>query len=834
MSRSGKQYQLLPGRKLFLLAVGLLFSCSAFGQDDCSAAMNVTLTGGGYGTGLVTSSVITITPATVQPGESFSPTNSAAGQTEKTIWYKFNLPTSRSITIRLDQNTASIASGDVGFAVYKTSSCVPVNADLSTRLSPVTVFGTTTSNCLEPGDYLVQVAARSSANGSVYIQIQTGMPTSSPFDHTSEAYDFGTLSPRVTTVDYRVECQSTDNASEVCNSLPNYSQFTKSTWHVFTTPNYFDYVSLFLANQFLPAGQTYGINIYKGDVRSSAISLVGECGSLTSNTYRSAQKTFTCSDFESNTTYSIQLFYHQNFTDNVELSLITAGIVPTGVAQPLLSTLLGNNDIVLTPTTLGSSANPQDYLGCNSRHSVTSCSSALPSVGINYKGRNFNLSSFFRLTLSAAAAVTLDATPACGPPLLVRLYRQGLTNNCSDLAGSSLVSESIGTASLPSCLPSGVYVVQVSGTDSAIANTFSYGSLSTGSAVPCLLSNFGSSFSLNVSATTPVPTIQHIDSTLCSGSIYTLSNGTVINTDGIYKDTLRSSYGCDSLLKVLNLSFKTKIVERLSASLCSGQTYILPWGKVVSTPGTYTDTVKYITGCDSLVRIVNLQPLSPPTLVIDAFICKGDSLRLPWGPFVTKEGAYRDTLRNVAGCDSFITMVGVAIRAGPVVTVSRSNDINCTLGSARLTATGGGTYSWWPATGLDRADVFNPVAAPSVTTTYHVQVRSFAGCTAEDSMEVPVSRVPSDNSFLVPNAFTPNGDGVNDCFGVHNWGAVSELHFSIYDRWGNQVFYTETPSECWDGNSKGSSLPSGTYVYTISAKSACGDVTRKGTVTLIR
>jgi gliding motility-associated-like protein len=796
--------------------------------------MNVTLTGGGYGTGLVTSSVITITPATVQPGESFSPTNSAAGQTEKTIWYKFNLPTSRSVTIRLDQNTASIASGDVGFAVYKTSSCVPGNADLSTRLSPVTVFGTTTSNCLEPGDYLVQVAAKSSANGSVYIQIETGVPATSPFDFTNQAYDFGSLATGLASVNYRVECQSMDNASEVCNSLPNSTQYTRTTWHVFTTPTYFDHISLLLANQSLPPGQTYGFNIYKGDVRSSTGTLVSGCNTFTSNAYKSARQTFTCSDLDPNTTYSIQIFYHQNFTDNVQLSLVSAGTVPTALPQPLLSSLIGNNTIALTPTAAGNFANPQDYFGCNSRHVVTACSPSLPSTGINYKGRNFDLSTFFSLDLSSAATVSLGATPTCGPPLLIRLFRQGLTNNCSDLDEANLVAEGIGSATLPSCVAAGQYVVQVSGTDSAVDNSFAYGTLNSGSAAPCLVSNLGSSFSLNVSATILRSKNETIDSTLCSGQAFTLANGTTVSISNTYRDTLRSVNGCDSVARILNLTFKDKTVKSSSASFCSGQSYTLPWGKVVNQPGSYADTLKYSTGCDSLVREVYLQPLSPLKVISDAAICDGDSLRLPWGPVITKGDSYSDTLRTVAGCDSIIRIVGVAIRAKPTITLSKSNDVNCTVGSARLTASGGNRYSWSPFTGLDRADVSDPLAAPAATTTYHVLATSAGGCTAEDSIQVLVSMVPSDNSLLMPNAFTPNGDGANDCFGVRHWGAVSELQFSIYDRWGKMVFYTEDPSQCWDGNSRGTQLPSGTYVYTITAKTACGDVVRKGTVMMIR
>ncbi|WP_153800556.1 gliding motility-associated C-terminal domain-containing protein [Foetidibacter luteolus] len=86
----------------------------------------------------------------------------------------------------------------------------------------------------------------------------------------------------------------------------------------------------------------------------------------------------------------------------------------------------------------------------------------------------------------------------------------------------------------------------------------------------------------------------------------------------------------------------------------------------------------------------------------------------------------------------------------------------------------------------------------------------------------------------MPSAFTPNADMRNDCFGVKNWGLVLNLDFSVYNRWGERIFYTQNPSACWDGNYKGIKQPPGTYVYQIRAKTLCGDVYRKGTVVLIR
>ncbi|MGZ3975081.1 MAG: hypothetical protein ACXVMI_12505, partial [Flavisolibacter sp.] len=361
----------------------------------------------------------------------------------------------------------------------------------------------------------------------------------SAFDLTSQAYDFGILATGVKSTRYRVECQTVDGPSETCSSLSNSMEYTKSTWQIFTTPNYFDHVSMIIANQNVPAGHTYGFNIYKGDVRASPGTLVSGCHSMTSNAYRSAQYSFSCSDLDPNTTYSIQIFYHQSFTDSVELTLVTAGIVPTALPQPVLSSLIGNNAMTVTPTTPGVSFNPQDYFGCNSRHSITACGAALPSGGILFKGRNFDLSTFFSVDLTSAATVNLSATPSCGPSLLIRVFRQALTNNCTDLDPANIVGEGIGTAGLPYCLPAGKYVVQVSGTDSVVDNSFLYGTLTAGN-TPCLLSNLGSFFSLNLAAATPVPKMERVDSTLCSGQAFTLANGTIVSISNTYSDTLRS------------------------------------------------------------------------------------------------------------------------------------------------------------------------------------------------------------------------------------------------------------------------------------------------------
>ncbi len=60
------------------------------------------------------------------------------------------------------------------------------------------------------------------------------------------------------------------------------------------------------------------------------------------------------------------------------------------------------------------------------------------------------------------------------------------------------------------------------------------------------------------------------------------------------------------------------------------------------------------------------------------------------------------------------------------------------------------------------------------------------------------------------------------------------FRFSIYNRWGQRLFYSTNPAACWDGNFRGKKQIPGTYVYLINATGICGPVQRKGTVILIR
>jgi gliding motility-associated-like protein len=108
------------------------------------------------------------------------------------------------------------------------------------------------------------------------------------------------------------------------------------------------------------------------------------------------------------------------------------------------------------------------------------------------------------------------------------------------------------------------------------------------------------------------------------------------------------------------------------------------------------------------------------------------------------------------------------------------------------------------------------------------------GCQTIDSVLVNVSKAGGNVGFPVANAFTPNGDGVNDCWGIKYWGYVGEFELVIYNRWGTRVFYTRNPQDCWDGTLNGKPQPAGTYVYMVRAFALCGEAVKEGNVELIR
>ena len=240
----------------------------------------------------------------------------------------------------------------------------------------------------------------------------------------------------------------------------------------------------------------------------------------------------------------------------------------------------------------------------------------------------------------------------------------------------------------------------------------------------------------------------------------------------------------------------------------------------------------------------------------DTEICAGDSVTLVsqnsgyahnWSPATSLSGGsltspyaypsttttYLLTVSDPACSYDSTFQVTVQVNPLPDIQARKLNEITCAQPGAQLQVTGGLTYLWSPATGLNNANSANPIATITTPLQYTVSGTDAKGCSNVDTLTVNVFFGGALTAFM-PNAFTPNGDGLNDCFGIRHWGPVTELDFSIYNRWGQLIFHTTDARDCWDGTLKGKAQATGVFAYVIKAKTSCGGVQRNGLVTLIR
>lgn len=139
------------------------------------------------------------------------------------------------------------------------------------------------------------------------------------------------------------------------------------------------------------------------------------------------------------------------------------------------------------------------------------------------------------------------------------------------------------------------------------------------------------------------------------------------------------------------------------------------------------------------------------------------------------------------------------------------------------------TYFWTPAYYLDDPNSLNPIASPTEDIEYLLTVMSGDGCNkiAQDTVSVRVLK-----KLVVPNAFTPNGDLVNDNWRIAALNTYPEANITVFNRYGNAVYKSVGYDREWDGTFNGHTLPVGVYYYIIDLKT--GRPVLKGSVSIIR
>lgn len=150
--------------------------------------------------------------------------------------------------------------------------------------------------------------------------------------------------------------------------------------------------------------------------------------------------------------------------------------------------------------------------------------------------------------------------------------------------------------------------------------------------------------------------------------------------------------------------------------------------------------------------------------------------------------------------------------------------------STSLDGTAAGTdvaYLWTPDINISGSSTLSPIVNPDTNQIYILNVYSNKGCkTATDSVLVKVYQ-----QLYIPNAFTPNGDGLNDTWDIETLKAYPGAEVKVYNRYGQTIFDNNGKSISWDGTFKGEPQQSGAYVYLIDLKN--GTPVIKGVVYII-
>ncbi|MFN0274545.1 MAG: PKD domain-containing protein [Chitinophagales bacterium] len=274
------------------------------------------------------------------------------------------------------------------------------------------------------------------------------------------------------------------------------------------------------------------------------------------------------------------------------------------------------------------------------------------------------------------------------------------------------------------------------------------------------------------------------------------------------------------------------------------------------TTGVYSITLTTTTNVlcvDSFTHYVHIDSPLVAELTSDTTMCELDSIQLfarsgityTWSPDISISDIHaydpfvypsETTTYSVIVCDHCSCDTGyvtIEVLPAPDINAIPRDTTVFKHEPVQLFAEGAEKFSWVPAAYLTDAQSPEPVSTPPNDITYFVYAVGFNGCDNTDTVHI---NTISDcwRNYKMPNAFSPNQDGLNDVFRIVTTGDENVPGFYIFDRWGEIVFQTSDLSEPWDGTSQGKNQENGVYFYILTAECEGVFETLYGTVTLLR
>lgn len=195
---------------------------------------------------------------------------------------------------------------------------------------------------------------------------------------------------------------------------------------------------------------------------------------------------------------------------------------------------------------------------------------------------------------------------------------------------------------------------------------------------------------------------------------------------------------------------------------------------------------------------------------------------------------YIVTVRDNLGCPKPVKDSVWVLVSPPVVANAGPADTTVVLGQPlQLNASGADTYLWSPSTWLNNPNIKNPVALPQDDITYMLTATTTQGCIGTDFINVKLYKVDPD--LYVPNAFSPDGDGLNDILKPILLGMRDLHYFKVFNRWGKLLYSTTQKNQGWDGRFNGKVQDAATYIWMAEGVNYKGELKqKKGYTILIR
>jgi gliding motility-associated-like protein len=326
------------------------------------------------------------------------------------------------------------------------------------------------------------------------------------------------------------------------------------------------------------------------------------------------------------------------------------------------------------------------------------------------------------------------------------------------------------------------------------------------------------------------PTVYHnIDTNICYAQIPIVWNGQSYSTSGNYTNTYTSAVGCDSIVTLsLHVTAPPVILPLKDSSGC-GQVYFN--GNTYVSNTLVNDTLYGTLGCDSAYRSTNIKVYHAFADTIHAEICAYQNY--DWaGQTYNQSGIYTRHYNSSAGCDSALSLALKVWQVEQVSITYDQDEVPCADDTITVTGHGSATYLWKLNDREMGTGEQSRMALSFKNNLIVVNATDEHNC--ESVASVTIETIACCD-LMIPNAFSPNGDGLNDKFGPETIGNPTEFKMMIFNRFGQLIFTSVTISNKWDGTYLGKPVDAGTYFFRIFNKCTNeAESTLKGDITLIR